>query len=156
MRALRPVFAAVSMHGHVEYDHATTSTCDARGLRIALLACESEIHTLLPRVYARICIITVREGGGEFFLRFCRADASTRKAANAHAHATDLQCKLLLCVYAHTGTPILTDGNAGHVGQEDGSRHPSPYKARFVFFPDTRCGARTGTRTSRLAYQMRL
>jgi hypothetical protein len=137
MRALRPVFAAVSMHGHVEYDHATTSTCDARGLRIALLACESEIHTLLPRVYARICIITVREGGGEFFLRFCRADASTRKAANAHAHATDLQCKLLLCEYAYTGPPILTDGNEGHVGQEQGDgQSPSiPSQGTLCFFP---------------------
>jgi hypothetical protein len=146
MRSLRPVFAAVSMHGNPECNHATTSTCDARGLRSALLACESEINTLLLRVYARICIITVREGGGEVVLRFCRAHASARKAANAHAHAHAIcsgNCnaaaamQLPLRVYTHTSGPILTNGRQRRPFWARGWRRAAaihPFTRHALFF----------------------
>jgi hypothetical protein len=107
------------MHGHIEYNHATTSTCDARGLRSAVSACESETH-VAPAGICAYMHTHCKGGRGEVVLRFCRGHASARNAANAHAHATDQQCKLLLRIHAHTGTLILTDANEGHVGQEDG------------------------------------
>ena len=141
MRELRPVFATASMHGHVEYNHATTSTCDARGLRSALLACESEINTLLLRMYARICIITVREGGGEFVLRFCRAHASARRQQThmrthtRSAAATAMQ--LPLRVYTHTSGPILTNGRQQRPFGARGWRRAAaihPFTRHALFF----------------------
>ena len=93
-------------------------------------------------MYARICIITVREGGGEFVLRFCRAHARARKAANAHAHAHAIcsgNCNAVAAarIYAHeradSNERQATEAILGK-RMATGSGHPSLHKARVVFF----------------------
>ncbi len=71
-------------------------------------------------MYARICIITVREGGGEFVLRFCRAPtpAPARQQTHMRTHtrsAAATAMQLPLRVYTHIyapklSGPILTNG----------------------------------------------